>query len=221
MLTTMELRWFYRGTIPPAIAQWFQQPELGEFLEASSQREDTYLLLPGHDYLGLKLRQGTLEVKLRQAELGVQDFDIGWQGRVEQWVKWSADSSPPVEAMSEASTAQGTWISVQKARSQRQYEVLPNQTCVAVPLAQATATRCTMELTQLTVNTTDRNTIDWWSLAFEATGDRAFSGLKTVVNWVSRTQYPMPPREEDSFAYPHWLLKAVKPANSLNKDSKE
>ena len=204
MLITVELRWFYLGTIPEAIAGWFQQPELGKPLKPSSEREDTYLLVPGHEYLGLKLRQGNLEVKLRQAELGVQSLATSWQGRVEQWVKWSADSSDPIVAMGEQSIAQGTWVSVQKRRSQRRYEVSPNQTCVAVPIGQSMSAGCTMELTQLTINHTD-----WWSLAFEATGDRSLASLKTVVDWVSCTSCPIQPKAEDSYAYPHWLLKAV------------
>lgn len=81
MLITMELRWFYVGVIPEAIAQWFQQLELGKPLKPPSEREDTYLLVPGHEYLGLKLRQRNLEVKLRQAELGVQSFEEA--GKVE------------------------------------------------------------------------------------------------------------------------------------------
>lgn len=58
-------------------------------------------------------------------------------------------------------------------------------------------TGCTMELTQLTINQSD-----WWSLAFEATGDRGLESLKTVVDWVSHTPCPIQLKAEDSYAYP-------------------
>nr|WP_290225844.1 hypothetical protein [Trichocoleus desertorum] len=217
MLITTEVRWFHLGTIPDAIAQWFQQAELGQYLAPPMERQDTYLLVPRHEYLGLKLRQGNLEVKLRQAELGVQNFDSGWQGKVEQWVKWSGDSSCQSLAGGEQSLAQGTWINVQKVRSQRQYEVLPNRTCVAVPLGQSMPTGCTMELTQLTINNTA-----WWSLAFEATGDRQIESLNSVVDWVSSTHYPGTLTANCSYAYPRWLMASTDSAiANLPEGSKE
>ncbi len=217
MLITTEVRWFQLGTIPKAIAQWFQQAELGQHLANPTERQDTYLLIPGHEYLGLKLRQGNLEVKLRQAELGIHSFDSAWQGKVEQWVKWSGDASYQSPAGGEQSLAQGTWINVQKARSQRQYEVLPNQSCVAVPLGQSMTTGCTVELTQLTIHNTA-----WWSLAFEATGDRQLKSLKSVVHWLSSTHYPGTLTANCSYAYPRWLMEATESAiANLPEGSKE
>jgi hypothetical protein len=220
MLVTMEVRWFQLGTIPEAIAQWFQQVELGQHLAIPPQRQDTYLLLPGHEYLGLKLRQGNLEVKLRQAELGLHSFGSGWQGQVEQWIKWSSgDSHPPLTVGEQPLTQalEGTWINVHKVRSQRQYKVLPNSTCVAVPLGQLMPTGCTVELTQLTIN--DHA---WWSLAFEATGDRLLESLKAVVDWVSRTHYPATLTANSSYAYAHWLMEATESAIASSRErSKE
>ncbi len=69
MLLSNELRWFYPGKLPENIQLWFQQNCLIDPLKSPEEREDVYLYSPGCDYLGIKLRQGRLEVKWRQAEL--------------------------------------------------------------------------------------------------------------------------------------------------------
>ncbi len=43
MQLTAELRWFYRGTLPSEIFQWFKQDQLGGHLAPPEEREDLYL----------------------------------------------------------------------------------------------------------------------------------------------------------------------------------
>ncbi|WP_235526439.1 hypothetical protein [Nostoc piscinale] len=81
MLTTIEVRWFYPGTIPTEIEEWFPQNCSPE------KREDWYLYAPKCDYWGIKLRQERLEVKWRKAELGVLNVGELIEGRVEKWGK--------------------------------------------------------------------------------------------------------------------------------------
>ncbi|MCA1995017.1 MAG: hypothetical protein LDL41_23650, partial [Coleofasciculus sp. S288] len=70
-LTTLELRWFYHGTPPVEVEYWFSTDCPGELLRPPEEREDLYLYTPQCDYLNIKLRQGSLEVKWRKAELAV------------------------------------------------------------------------------------------------------------------------------------------------------
>jgi len=78
-------------------------------------------------------------------------------------------------------------------------------------------TGCTVELTQLTIHNTA-----WWSLAFEATGDRQLKSLTSVVDRVSSTHYPGTLTANCSYAYPRWLMAATESAiANLPEGSKE
>jgi hypothetical protein len=188
MLITVELRWFYRGTIPTEIERWFNQDSLGGQMESPENREDWYLYLPNCDRLGIKLRQGKLEIKWRQAELKVLHFGDLVQGKAEKWAKWTCED-PTSKCFIPAEVAgKESWLSVKKERSQRVYQ------------------DCAVELTQL-----DINGKDWWSLAFEATGedDKLMDKLETVASQVFQSYRGSELRSQDSYAYPKWLCSAI------------
>ncbi|NEQ23301.1 MAG: hypothetical protein F6K28_29940, partial [Microcoleus sp. SIO2G3] len=97
MLTTLELRWFSQGTPPTEVEHWYSADSPGELLGSPEEREDLYLYTPECDYLNIKLRQGSLDVKWRKAQLGSREFgeDSGtnWHGNVEKWLKWVCEDS--------------------------------------------------------------------------------------------------------------------------------
>ena len=201
MLLTAELRWFVRGTLPEEVEQWFQQDCLGGQRSPAEEREDVYLYTPGCDYLGIKLRQGRLEIKWRKAELGVVRFGDR-VGKAEKWVKWTCED-PTNEMFKPAVVVeQGSWVSVLKVRSQRQYQVLPGESITPVPVTESISQGCTVELTQLNINGNA-----WWSLAFEASGedDCLMDSLQATASWVFKTYHEPQLQAEDSYAYPSWL----------------
>lgn len=184
MLTTLELRWFSFGKPPEEVEHWFRQKCPEKLLSPPETREDLYLYTPDCDYLNIKLRQGSLEVKWRKAELGILRLADCGEGKVEKWLKWVCQD-PDYESMLPADVAQErAWVGVKKVRSQCRYQGI------------------TFELTQLTV----RNN-DWWSLAFEMAtlGDNEIESFESIVTKVSQT-YPGPELQcGQSFAYPAWL----------------
>lgn len=205
MLTTAELRWFNRGTLPAEIEQWFGQDCLGGERSRLEKREDVYLYTPECEYLGIKLRQGKLEIKWRKAELGVVGFGDRVEGRAETWVKWTCED-PTAQMFKPAAVVGKSWVSVKKVRSQRQYQVLPGESITAVPVTESIAQGCTVELTQLDINGNA-----WWSLAFEAFGedDCLMEHLQAVASWVFKTYREPQLQAEDSYAYPSWLCLVV------------
>jgi len=183
MLTSAELRWFKRGKLPQEISKWFQQDDLEGQLQQPEEREDLYLYSPGIEYLGLKLRQGRLEIKWRKAELGVRWFGDRVEGKVEKWGKWLCQDSTGESFQLTDIVGEKSWVSVKKVRSQRLYE------------------NCALELTQLNIGGND-----WWSLAFEASDDDSLiDNLKTVANLVFKTYNGLELQAQDSYAYPSWL----------------
>lgn len=184
MLTTLELRWFSHGTPSLEVEQWFSANCPGKLLGLPEEREDLYLYTPGCEYLNIKLRQGSLEVKWRKSELGILRFGNCWEGKVEQWRKWICEDPTEQSILPAEVVGKGPWVAVRKRRSQRRYQGI------------------SYELTQLSVKNHD-----WWSVAFEMAGEdtKQISKFEGVVNQVSKTYRGLELTVSDSYAYPHWL----------------
>jgi hypothetical protein len=184
MLTTLELRWFSHGTPPTEVEYWFSSDCPGKPLRSPEEREDLYLYTPGCDYLNIKLRQGSLEVKWRKTELGILQLGDCWEGKVEKWLKWICEDPAQQSIIPADVVGKGPWIAVKKKRSQRLYQ---GMFC---------------ELTQLSV----RNDA-WWSVAFEVATEDAnqIDSFESVVNRVGKTYRGPELSPAHSYAYPRWL----------------
>ena len=193
MLTTLEVRWFEPGMPPAAVERWFSVDCPGELLGPPEEREDLYLYPPEIEALNIKLRQGNLELKWRQAELGTRKFcptkgtgenAICWEGKIEKWLKWIEPDSMPQNLLSPEVVKGKPWLAVKKVRRQRLY-------C---------GIRC--ELTQLGISNHS-----WWSIAFEMTeaGAKGLESFEQVVNRVSETYRGPKLLAAHSYAYPRWL----------------
>ena len=193
MLITLELRWFCRGTPPIEVEHWFSADCLGQLQESVEEREDLYLYTPECDYLNIKLRQGNLEVKWRKAELGIRRFNPSWEGKVEQWLKWSCEDPTKQSIIAADLIGKRPWVAVKKRRRQRRFAVQRSQ-----PLYQTLS----CELTELNVKS-DR----WWSVACEMATEDAnqIDEFENLVSQVSQTYQGLELLAENSYAYPRWL----------------
>ncbi len=134
MLSSTELRWFYPGKLPEAISAWFTAEYLGKALEPPEKREDIYLYIASDcDYMGIKLRQGRLEIKWRKAELGIVNITKGVEGKLESWDKWCEDSTAK-NFQPQSVIDKSHWVRVYKVRQQRKYQVLAQNLVQDVPL---------------------------------------------------------------------------------------
>jgi hypothetical protein len=203
MLTTYELRWFYPGTIPQEVELWFEQNCLIEPLQPPEEREDLYLYSPTSEFLGIKLRQGRLEVKWRKAELGVVRFGEFVEGKTEKWGKWLCCSPTEETFQPNLVLDNPSWVSVQKIRYSQLYQVFPEfPPQPVVSKNEGIDNGCTVELTHLIVQ---ENAC--WSLAFEAFGEdaRLMENLQTTASWVFKTYCGLKLLALNSYAYPGWL----------------
>jgi hypothetical protein len=204
MALTSELRWFYPGFPPEAIARWFetQCPQQGPVNPET--RDDLYLFTPDCDYLNIKWRQERLEIKWRQAEWDSVQFGDCLSGNLETWQKCACEELTPT--MPGDAEAKGTWVRVSKRRSQRFYQV-QNATIEPIGGDRPISQGCSLELTQLAI--ADQ---PWWSLALEAFGptNTLIDTLKATATVLS-TSYPpeFPLTPAASFAYPHWLQQVL------------
>jgi hypothetical protein len=202
MLITHELRWFHPGTIPEDIQVWFQQHCLVDQSQLPEDREDIYLYAPESDFIGIKLRQGRLEIKWRKAELGIIDFGERVAGKSEKWAKWSCSDITGESFLPATVLGISSWVSIRKVRSLQNYQILSDFSVKPVAADESTNNGCSVEITQLLVQ--DHA---WWSLALEANGEdeQLAANLQATANWVFRTYQGAKLLAANSYAYPHWL----------------
>jgi len=184
-LASQEVRWFFDGTATQheSLKRWFetivpipQRPGVGPLVWQGrlDDQPDVYLLVPGSDDMGIKWREGELQMKGRASSLGTQVFCGRHQGVVERWIKWSYTHMPTAyHRLFTAEQESGLVIAaVRKTRAVRkvrldtltgQRQEVDAQTCVDRGLG--------IELTDLEVAGAA-----YCSLAFEAFPDDSAMG---------------------------------------------
>ncbi|MBD2166207.1 hypothetical protein H6G04_17580 [Calothrix membranacea FACHB-236] len=202
MLVSNELRWFYPGELPENMKLWFQQHCLVNPSQPPEAREDVYLYSPGCDYLGIKLRQGRLEVKWRQAELGVVSFGDLITGKAEKWGKWLCEDANAESFQPAMVLGNPVWVRVKKVRYSQLFQVFADYAIQPVATKQRLDNGCSVEITNLVVAENA-----WWSIAFEAFGEDSCirENLQATAKWVFHTDHNFPLAIANSYAYPHWL----------------
>ena len=197
LYATTEVRWFFAGPIPAQVAVWFRR--VGR-APAQGARTDHYLQLPDVDAVGVKWREGRLEVKRRVADLGAVAFAPEIAGAVARWHKWSF-------ALSEADVLASIrpardWIAVAKDRRLHAYAVADGGTVRNVPPEVAPRSGCELEL-----GVVEAAGHRGWTVAFEAFGEAEAQPeiLRRTVAHVRQqgTAPPLPPAQ--SASYPRWL----------------
>lgn len=209
MQRSAEMRWFFAGEIPAAVREWFG----GGGLAASEEpRTDQYLLFPSTT-VGVKFRQGNLEIKPLVEEHGVRRWG-GVGGRMQTWVKWSC-SAPEVAVLRRrivASRSQS--VAVKKRRVMRTFSC--DRGLREVEARAWPRDGCHVELTDLVVGRRR-----YWTFGLEAFGyahpQRVTTFLlltaKRVLDDPERPRtFRTPQSARDSFraarslSYPEWLL---------------
>lgn len=210
METTLEIRWFVPG-IPPAVVQrWYRFECPGNLLEDEPEtRQDVYVYPTSRETdklsaiapqvardltaINLKLREGNLELKLRQHRWVNKQFGhvkhsaiATWTGNIEQWHKLTEEELRISDLSVPNLVSKTNWISVYKQRVQKVDRDVKS------------------ELTWLEING-----CCWWSVAFEMTKncndrqqDRCF---ETAIARSCQTYYGPKLSADNSYGYARWL----------------
>jgi hypothetical protein len=197
---TVEVRWFLPGRIPSEVAGWFERAG-GEAWPAE-ERTDHYLRLGGEHALGIKVREGLLEIKRRMGSGEVAELHPDVAGQVERWRKWSFSLAAQDASLAHLRAPPGAWINVDKARLLARYCVSGARAVGRIPHTECPELACDWELTQ--VQTEGKA---WWTVAFEAFGQESHleQTLHKVVAHVLAAGAPPVLGAEDSYGYPEWL----------------
>ena len=121
MLHTSEAHWFFKGELPNRVVAWFGS----DLPQAPEARNDCYLVFPGCDSVGVKLRdthdpsRSAFEVKARLRGPTVTRLGPRVMARVDDWVKWSAPLDRYPKWADIIVSSEPTWITIDKQRRRR------------------------------------------------------------------------------------------------------
>ena len=205
MLTTYEVRWFDSGNIPEIIEYWFKQNCLLSSTKLPEEREDVYLYTPECDYLGIKLRQGGLEIKWRYPVTTTIHSGSLVEGNIEKWKKWRCSDFSGESFSLQQITDNPVWIKVKKIRYSQQYTVVlksPKAVSTDIDIDNG----CSLEITDIEINGNK-----WWSIALEAFGEdfHLEDNLHATAALIFNSYDRLPLEAKNSFSYPSWLKLAV------------
>ena len=199
MFPTIELRWFCEGAAPPAgVREWFRT--LGR-AEIQQPRVDYYLHLADEPALGIKVREGRLEIKKRTRAYGAATIRPGVGGVIEGWRKWSFELAR-VEAGRDIGIDDGSpWLPVLKARKLLRFAVIGDRHFLL--RVQVRPERgCEVELTSVSVGANRR-----WTVGLEAFGAHSatMGDLLAVASRIFEAETAPSLTVPDSYGYPAWL----------------
>lgn len=200
VLPTTEVRWFHEGEIPSSWLPWFEGFP-GPWQD-EPPRTDSYLIIRDTDSLGIKIRQGRLEIKQRLESWDVLKLNDHVRGLVEHWIKWSYEIVESNDLPAELDQAESNWINVHKLRKLRRYQLGREGQLVSLPESVYPPDLCEVELTNVWIGQQP-----WWSLAFEAPGAKQSS--HKVLTTISRQLFGLEGTPKllasNSYGYPRWL----------------
>lgn len=211
-LITREVRWFYDGnlaTTDAAVAAWFtgvgDNSSFRAPVHQQQWREDCYLRLPATGDMGVKLRQGRVEIKGCHARAGLHQFATDVEGEVSCWTKWAIDGLGWWGSIGTGTDLPASAVlRVAKQRTQRSVQ-FAEQGIVEVPPRQQVECGLHMEVTRLRIADAQEDT--HWTLGFEAFPDGPLC-RELFVQAVVRLLEGCPAKPltaERSMSYPQWL----------------
>jgi hypothetical protein len=201
MVPSAEVRWFIPTELPEDVLGWFTN---GRKIDPEISRDDEYLVLPGSDAVGVKLRQERFQIKALVSPPHTITIGHGITGRTDQWVKWSF-AHESLKQMLPALHESGQWVTVTKERYLRKFSA--EGTISEVDQGDRPGKGCNVELTRINVK---MDPGVWFSLGFES-----FDGQGEVTSILEEAlrsffaKHGPPPdlklEEANSLSYPAWL----------------
>lgn len=215
MLTSTEIRWFFEGLPPAEVEQWFCR---GDMQCKAPLREDHYLVFPASTSVGVKSREGRLEIKSLIKTLGVRRFGADAAGNVQMWEKWSCVEFSATDFEQLLRCDASLWVTVAKERTLRKFS-LEGDSPAEVQAGQVFSHEgCNVELTKITVQGAAH-----WSFNCEAYGEpsRIEGYLHRVAErFLADERRPRTFKTgaagadafsaPNSFSYPEWLGRLAK-----------
>jgi len=216
---SLEVRWLFEGAVPDEVERWFREgPALGPGGARGdgdwprtpagdpAWRDDRYRVVPGAPDLGIKWREGRLEVKGREAALGTWHLGARAVGAAERWLKWSVAGGAVAAAWGAGFDASAdAVVRVGKCRGLRKLALDAAGAVREVPADRYPERVIGAELTRIRLDGADADT--HWTLGLEAAPasaalEAAFA--PAAAAFLAGCPRVLPPGH--AMSYPEWLL---------------
>lgn len=197
-VTSAEVRWFIKGKIPISVFDWFIG--LNKNHVNQPERTDYYLNLKSDDSLGIKLREGRVEIKQQTKHIGNISPGKNVIGIAGKWQKWSFELKEANNILSNE-ILNNDWISITKNRLLVNYGISEdNIVTQKEPIIYKNG--CITEITSVYANNEN-----WWSLGLEAYGEenRLLDNLVLISHLVLSDKSNIKFTLENSLSYPAWI----------------
>lgn len=202
MFPTVEVRWFFRGDVPTEVEEWFCSH--GPDAEEQPPRVDHYLQIVEGDSLGIKLREGRVEVKQRYGQQTIRRFGNQTEGCVEQWCKWSFELAQTSDLDATLKGNSSKWIGIKKNRKLHTFCGLDHQPARDLSSCGSLDQGCSWEIAKVKVDGSEEA---WWSVGFEAFGkeNKLWETLLIVAERILSLDKAPTFEIKHSYGYPSWL----------------
>ena len=199
-LHSAEVRWFLREEpeLADRLSNWFKEGHC----VPSPERTDSYLLFPGCESIGVKLREGRFEIKAIRGASETVRYGPDITGRADTWVKWSHKEEAVDSWIKALGKEPEGWIQVNKERWIRKFS-LDTGKPEEVKEDEWPDEGCNVELASV-----EAGGSNWWTIAFEAfgTANTVRRNLHLVAeHFFLRNAPPIPLYSTNSCSYPVWL----------------
>lgn len=198
-ITTAEIRWFQKGVSPPNMHQWLQH--LNGVFEEQEPRIDVYQVLPDQMNLGIKLREGRMEIKKRLAfQHSFTSENI--HGKLETWIKWSSKTEEGIPSYNTMFDDVSHWIRIEKKRILQKFEITRKKQLTLYPDNGFPEAGIAIELANLKVQEHP-----WWTFALECFGpmERVATDLLSVAPALLENNVSTQLTKDNSYGYPEWI----------------
>lgn len=197
-LTSAEIRWFIKGEIPSTIFDWFIG--LNENNVNQPERIDKYLLYKSGNTLGIKLREGRIEIKQQTQNIGKISPGKNVTGNAQKWRKWSFELNDANNIHSN-DVLNNAWLAITKNRILVNYGITEDK-IVSQKEPITYKNGCIAEITSLNIKSEN-----WWTLGLEAYGEenRLLDNLVLISHLIFSDKSNINLSFEDSLSYPGWL----------------
>ncbi len=204
MYPTTEVRWFRAGEIPSSAWKWFKN--CPGPLQNQLTRIDYYLPLFFTSDLGVKFREGQLEIKILRDKLGVSRLHGNVTGHLQCWQKWGFNVAGANDSLGNSGQPFSDWLPVQKSRSLRRYRLDEVGQVLPAAAEDISPDSCSLEMTMI-----QSKGLLWWSLAFETygIGKEISSSLELITAQLFDIGESPSLAEVDSMSYPDWISHLV------------
>ena len=209
MVSSQEVRWFLEGGVDrhPELRRWVEDGSADpKWIGRLGGKPDAYLIIPGSADMGIKWREGQLQIKGLESSMGTQKFDGSHEGKVERWIKWSYEGKTIEDAFGHwFNTTKGApkIVEVHKTRCLRKVRISPFapkpiEVDAKTPIDRGGA----LEVTDLRVGAQA-----FTSVAFEAfpTDSGMHNDFTVFVNGFLEKLSGVKLTDANSMSYPAWL----------------